>query len=592
MPETIIYPSDPGSEALLAKGSVINIVRSGRRAPRFAVGQDVLGLVGAVVNDQGAPEVAVALGNGVADLLNAYGGFSPYLGDGADAGYNGNLLALAYGIDVPRMVLQPVDLAIKDAGIATPGVDLEVSFTRASAANGEKAVLAGHRICNHASALTGSGTGEADDDVITASGAHGLKIGDTVVFSVLTGGAGLSLSTVYYVVSAPTSTTFTVSATPGGSAVDITTDYTAMTWSSPSYVLATLEDVRWASDETGDKTVRCRQVSGTPCGLAQVDAFLDASPDSNITINTADTTVPDDVDAAELLARYQSAINKLNATIAGRAVTVIAADRTETTIQDAVAQHCYDVLGDGIFRIAAVAPPVGTTAAVAQGSSAAGIGRSTLQRAYCSYAHPGRRRRFSLDSALTAPEYEATVAAHIVWAAVIATTPPEENPAANGNPNLISYAITGAEALATPPVGEDQYNANIVFATFDSDSGGVIPSHRDGVMADGDPINDTRLWNYLAKGISVRCAPHHKRLATLARQKTLLGSVNGWLKGLKDEERIADFGSELAYNASTRHGVLTVEVQEIGTLDILTIKLALGGDAIVPALPGSTVPAL
>lgn len=590
MPETIIYPSDPGSEALLAKGSVINIVRSGRRAPRFAVGQDVLGLVGAVVNDQGAPEVAVALGNGVADLLNAYGGFSPYLGDGADAGYNGNLLALAYGIDVPRMVLQPVDLAIKDDTIGT-GVDLEVSFTRASAANGEKTIRAGHRICNHASALSGSGTAAAATELLT-SVAHGLEVGDAIVFTTLTGGVGLALATVYYVVSAPSADTFTVSATPGGAAVDITTDYTTVEWSSPSYVLATLEDIRWSATETGAKTVRCRQVSGTPCALDVVDTFLDASPDANITVNTAATDVPDDVDAAELLARYESAINKLNATIAGRAVTVLAVDRTETTIQDAIAQHCYDVLADGVFRIAVIAPPVGTTAAVAQSSSGAGIARGTLQRSRCAYVHPGRRRRFSLDSNLTAPEYEATVAGHVVSAAVVATTPPEENPAQNGNPNLISYAITGAEALATPPVGTDQFDANIMFATFDSDSGGVIPSHRDGVMADGNPINDTRMWDYLAKGISVRCAPHHKRLATVARQKTLLASVNGWLKGLKDEERIADFGSELAYSASTRHGVLTVEVQEIGTLDILTIKLALGGDAIVPAQPGSTVPAL
>jgi len=587
MPETIIYPSDPGNDVLISKGSVINIVRSGNRSPRFAVGLDVLGLIGCVVNDKGAPEVAVSLGNGVADLINAYGGFNSYLGDGAAAGHNGNLLALAYGIDVPRMVLHPVDLAIKDATIAT-GVDLEVSFTRSDAANGEKQIRAGHRITNHASALAGTGTAAAVGDLITAGAAHGLEVGDTVIFSVLTGGSGLSLATVYYVVSVPLSTTLTVSATPGGAAVDIGTDYTAMTWSSPSYVLATLEDIHWTAAETGAKTVRCRQVTGTPCALDVVDAFLDASPDANITVNTAVTTVPDDVDAAEVLARYQSAINTLNATMAGRAVTVLCCDRTETAIQDAVAQHCYAVMAEGVIRVCVIAPPVGTTAAAAQGNSGAGIGRTTLQRSRAIYVHPGRRRR---DAGLTGATSDATVAAHIVAAACVATTAPEENPAANGNPNLISYAITGAEALASAPVGEDQFNANIMFATFDSDSGGVIPSHRDGVMADGNPINDTRMWDYLARGISVRGAPHHKRLATLARRKTLVGSVNGWLKGLKDEERIADFGTELAYEASTRHGVLTVEVQEIGTLDIMTIKLALGGDAIVPVQPGSTVPA-
>jgi hypothetical protein len=72
-------------------------------------------------------------------------------------------------------------------------------------------------------------TGEADDETIT-SAAHGFIAGDKVQFSGLTGGAGLSTSTDYHVIGAGlTANTFRVSATPGGSAVNFTTDITAGT---------------------------------------------------------------------------------------------------------------------------------------------------------------------------------------------------------------------------------------------------------------------------------------------------------------------------------------------------------------------------
>lgn len=65
-------------------------------------------------------------------------------------------------------------------------------------------------------------------DVITSVFAHGMSVGDTVIFE--TDGTiptGLTADTQYYVASVPSSTTFTVSATSGGSAVDITNAQTS-----------------------------------------------------------------------------------------------------------------------------------------------------------------------------------------------------------------------------------------------------------------------------------------------------------------------------------------------------------------------------
>lgn len=68
-------------------------------------------------------------------------------------------------------------------------------------------------------------TGDAATDEITCTG-HELQNGNTVRFAALTGGAGLSINTNYFVVSA-TSNTFQVSTTSGGSPIDFTTNITA-----------------------------------------------------------------------------------------------------------------------------------------------------------------------------------------------------------------------------------------------------------------------------------------------------------------------------------------------------------------------------
>jgi hypothetical protein len=75
----------------------------------------------------------------------------------------------------------------------------------------------------------GGVTAAAATDVFTRA-AHGLRVGDSVMFSALTGGAGISTGVPYYVVAVPSSSTFKVSVGPPGStALDVTTDLTAGT---------------------------------------------------------------------------------------------------------------------------------------------------------------------------------------------------------------------------------------------------------------------------------------------------------------------------------------------------------------------------
>lgn len=70
-------------------------------------------------------------------------------------------------------------------------------------------------------------TGVAATDLFTAT-AHGLAAGDAITFTSKTGGAGVTLGQKYYVIaSGLTANDFKVSATLGGSTIDLTSDMTA-----------------------------------------------------------------------------------------------------------------------------------------------------------------------------------------------------------------------------------------------------------------------------------------------------------------------------------------------------------------------------
>lgn len=80
---------------------------------------------------------------------------------------------------------------------------------------------------NDQQALAGTATGTAATNLVTLAG-HGLLANDPVRFISLVGGAGIGISTTYYVIaSGLTADAFKFSATLGGAEFDFTTDITA-----------------------------------------------------------------------------------------------------------------------------------------------------------------------------------------------------------------------------------------------------------------------------------------------------------------------------------------------------------------------------
>lgn len=105
-------------------------------------------------------------------------------------------------------------------------------------------------------AFTGA-TCTAATDLITKA-AHGLVAGDRVYITAVTGGAGLSLNTNYYVIaSGLTANDFKVSTTAGGAAVNITSDGTALNYSKVSYRLLRFKREKlFTVEENGVETLR------------------------------------------------------------------------------------------------------------------------------------------------------------------------------------------------------------------------------------------------------------------------------------------------------------------------------------------------
>jgi hypothetical protein len=103
-------------------------------------------------------------------------------------------------------------------------------------------------------------TGDAATDVITATG-HIYTANQTVVFSAITGGAGLAANTVYFVRN-PSGNTFQLSTTSGGAAINFTTNITA------GSVIAIQANVAISQDTTETNSALVLSPKGTGALIA------------------------------------------------------------------------------------------------------------------------------------------------------------------------------------------------------------------------------------------------------------------------------------------------------------------------------------
>ena len=416
------------------------------------------------------------------------------------------------------MVLSTPDFALKDLSITdSAAVDLPLTFTRASAANGNITIPAGTRI-------------------------------------------------------KPAAGTFTV---------------------------ATLEDVTFELNETGDKAVRVRAASDTsvaPVAMNTLDTFVangltTAVEDSNITVKTASasSSPPDAVDNTEAIERYKYCIDRLINNVVGRSATVVVTDRDEADIADHLASHCVSASQRGYTRICVTSPPKGTSSTDARGTGANGVGRATLDRSRVVYTHPGVQRRFTDDADNLGPDKLATLPGAVLAACRIAASSPWENPGQAGGNVFSNYGVVGEEDLGGSPDLIVHFQSGIMQLDSVVDETGVSFEYFDGIMAlipsgsvKPQTIDDRRMADYLERGFVRAVRPWHKALATARNRTFTAAAIEAFLtRELSpqdpDNAHIAAFSPvEPIWDGALQVATFPVEVQLLGSQRVILIPFTVG----------------
>lgn len=524
MPLVDFYTSDPGIE-IRTSHTKINLIEKLALGVRFAAGRGTVGYIAAVVDDRGAPAVPYQMSS-TREFDTLFGGFEPWMGDA-----------------VPAAVESAAD-PFNDRGSLTGY--LGNGYAQAKGLDAPILVL---QIPDMALKDDSLGASPPGDDVLV-----------TVTRAAATYGA-------YQL--------------PAGTRIE--------DGAGTPYMVATLEAVSWSETETGDKTVRVRQVSpeATPSvAIDTVDTFVDTPDDTNVTVATTITTQPEKMTAAEVIVRYEDALDHLLDNAPGRLVELVVSDRTEAAVGDAVGQHCFDSSAQGYFRLGMVAPVLGTDAVDARTDATVGVIRTTLQRSYVSYCHPGWQRQFRTDSdnLNAADNWVTPMASHVAFCFLAAQRRPEENPA-RPHPILTSYKITGVEPMAGGQPDRAAHEvAGITQPILDLDFGTQtqVATYHASPMADATVKFATRrMAFFLYRQIISLSAPYHKAFASQTNRDGLLSALDAFLQRLKDDERIADYTpTQGDWNAVNSEFTVSVAIDETGNMDVITLRPTFGPSAI------------
>lgn len=162
---------------------------------------------------------------------------------------------------------------------------------------------------NKAAAALPTVTATASTDLVNST-AHGLALGDSIIFTALTGGAGLTINTPYYVSGTVAANTFQVSTAKGGTPIDITSDASAATaYKLTPLTMAMLNTALqrvWDNgglDQTTTLLVNSSQKIAT--SVAYANAYLKASPVSGSVGGVNVTSIDSDFGLINIMAsRY------------------------------------------------------------------------------------------------------------------------------------------------------------------------------------------------------------------------------------------------------------------------------------------------
>jgi hypothetical protein len=118
-----------------------------------------------------------------------------------------------------------VDQVPDPVGVRMTGrtIAVETSLSEITLAN-IQSLMNGGTTTTGGTSVGSSWTITASSSTLTSATSHGLSVGDAVVLGAITTTTGVTAGTVYYVLTVPSATTFTIGAAPGGSALSMTSN--------------------------------------------------------------------------------------------------------------------------------------------------------------------------------------------------------------------------------------------------------------------------------------------------------------------------------------------------------------------------------
>lgn len=163
--------------------------------------------------------------------VGAYGATEPTLGDWSTAidtsiwvpaGATSGGVKLSASIDSKTI---EVDQVMEELGVRITGrkVACETELSQITLEN-IKSLMNSGTITSGGSTVGSAWTIDATTDVFTSGTAHTLAVGDRVVLGTITTTTGVTAGTTYYVVAVGSSTTMQISATAGGTALNMTSN--------------------------------------------------------------------------------------------------------------------------------------------------------------------------------------------------------------------------------------------------------------------------------------------------------------------------------------------------------------------------------
>lgn len=305
----------------------------------------------------------------------------------------------------------------------------------------------------------------------------------------------------------------------------------------------------------------------------------------------------------QLDVKYLAAFDRtLNPNSIARVVNLSWSARQSNQCRAKVRQNAIDASAGGLLgRVGAVRPPLGTTTRAMAKSNAAqpGVGAYRSQRVVYNYPGvqtfvPAIATRGTTGGAGFTADGIIDVGSDGFLVSVCSQLPPEENPGqlttfmggaigieAN-NPDVQDMDINDYKAFKASGICAPRLDEGAM--VFQSGVTSVDPQIQSGLVN----IARQRMEDFIEDSEARALVNFGKKLSTRGRRAQCVGIIRGFLKQLKDAERIADFALDLSANtpALTGQGLFRIRqlIRSLPSLDGIIIDSTVGETVDVTAV--------